>query len=162
VPIDFSDASREALRTALRLVTAPDQQLTVMHVVEPGGGRADRIFGRFLGIDSHEADNVLAKQRLEEFIHEAAPKAQNIQLLLRNGNPSHEISNTANTEAFDLMAIGTLGRSGFQEWLIGGTAERVVRLTQISILGIKPDTFAFHAGAGTRASGVSSPSGIPG
>jgi universal stress protein A len=45
---------------------------------------------------------------------------------VRTGHPSHEIGHAASELGSDLIVMGSLGRSGLVDMLLGSTAERVV------------------------------------
>ena len=56
-------------------------------------------------------------------------------------SPEDAIPEFVNTHAIDLIAMGTLARSGLDGLLIGNTADRILNNVSCSILALKPATF---------------------
>ena len=54
------------------------------------------------------------------------------------GRPANRIVEYALKEEVDLIAMSTLGRSGFSRWMFGSVADEVVRAAAIPILLIRP------------------------
>jgi nucleotide-binding universal stress UspA family protein len=50
------------------------------------------------------------------------------------GDPASEIVRWANDHGCDLIVVGTHGRRGFQRFLLGSVAERVVRTADVPVL----------------------------
>jgi len=48
-----------------------------------------------------------------------------------------EIVHFAQEHAFDLIVMGTHGRTGFSHWLMGSVAERVLRTAHCPVLTVK-------------------------
>jgi nucleotide-binding universal stress UspA family protein len=62
--------------------------------------------------------------------------------VLRRGAPHHVIPEFVVSENIDVLVMGTVARGGIPGFLIGNTAERVLRKLPCSVLTIKPDGFA--------------------
>ena len=131
IPVDFSDQSLNALRTARMLAGDDASRLCVLHVAEP------------LHVDWHadtsaiqqEAHKVI-REVLAKFVRaefgEAPPKA-----VFRPGNPVDVILKQAVTMKADLIVLGTQGRTGMPRALIGSVAERVVRHAPCPVLVVR-------------------------
>jgi nucleotide-binding universal stress UspA family protein len=65
--------------------------------------------------------------------------ASSVHLL--RGDPHEAIPDFALQGGIDLIVMGTVGRTGISGFLMGNTAERVLRRVQCSVLALKPDTF---------------------
>ena len=61
--------------------------------------------------------------------------------VLRRGAPQHVIPEFVVSENIDVLVMGTVARGGIAGFLIGNTAERVLRKLPCSVLTIKPDGF---------------------
>lgn len=131
VPVDFSDQSLNALRTARMLAGDDASRLCVLHVAEP------------LHVDWHADTSAIQREAhkvvrevLAKFVRaefgEAAPKA-----LFRPGNPVDVILKQAATMKADLIVLGTQGRTGLPRALIGSVAERVVRHAPCPVLVVR-------------------------
>ncbi len=55
----------------------------------------------------------------------------------RYGNPVHEICRYARIHSIDLLVLGTHGRTGLSQLLIGSVAERVVRISPCPVLTVR-------------------------
>jgi nucleotide-binding universal stress UspA family protein len=57
-------------------------------------------------------------------------------LLLVEGDPSGEILRQARAVRADLIVMGTHGRRGFERWMLGSVAERVVHKARCAVLTV--------------------------
>ena len=55
-----------------------------------------------------------------------------------SGEAAREILELAQTRGIDLIVMSTHGRSGFQRWLFGSVAEKVMRHAPCPVLAIRP------------------------
>ena len=62
----------------------------------------------------------------------------------REGPAASCIAETAAELSADLVVIGTHGRTGVAHMLLGSVAEAVLRLTDCSVLTVRPDAFRFE------------------
>jgi nucleotide-binding universal stress UspA family protein len=60
--------------------------------------------------------------------------------IIREGGAASMILKTSEDLGVDVIAMSTHGRSGIAHWLIGSTAERVVRHSKIPVMLIRPGT----------------------
>jgi nucleotide-binding universal stress UspA family protein len=133
-PIDFSEASAGALRAAADLARRFDGTLTLLHVdVVPGSAIPEALLETppALAADlSAPADRVLLdwKTRAERL---GAPRVEARRSV---GQPAQEILALARRQPFDLIVIGTHGRTGVGHFLIGSVAEEVVRRAPCPVL----------------------------
>lgn len=141
-PVDFSDNSREAMRRAADLVKATGGSLTLFHVVHvpvlaytdglsmmPGAGGP--VLTQELG-DAAEASLAEWKQRAEEM----AVKSVSTQVAA--GVPWHTIVEALEADpSYDLVVMGTHGRTGLGRVLLGSVAERVVRHAPCAVLVVR-------------------------
>jgi nucleotide-binding universal stress UspA family protein len=62
-------------------------------------------------------------------------------MALRQGQPEDVIPEFVVSEGIDVLVMGTVARGGIPGFLIGNTAERVLRKLPCSVLTVKPDGF---------------------
>ena len=62
--------------------------------------------------------------------------ALQIDVALAEGNPCREILRFAREGSFDLIVLGTHGRTGLNHALLGSVAERVVRLASCAVMTV--------------------------
>jgi universal stress protein A len=126
-PIDFSDASRGALRYAAVLAEHFYATLSVLAVDDPFLVQAATAsFGA-------RAAQQATENAFQSFIGGAfpggIPKVAELQRLTRVGQPATEILDAADAERADVIVMSTHGTSGVRKRLFGSTTERVLRDT---------------------------------
>jgi nucleotide-binding universal stress UspA family protein len=129
---DFSPGAAEALARAVRLPMRRGSTLTILHVLPPGLDRKTSARARA------EAKEALAEAAA--LARRAAPGGVRLVTRLAEGVPFVEIVRRARRDRADLVVLGRHGHRGFEELLLGSTAERVVRRSDTSVLvvGAKP------------------------
>lgn len=120
VPFDFSRHSHETLRFALSLREYFDAEFVLVHVVAAGEAETFAT----LGGESGEMQNrriAEAQGELEREVERRCQEIAGIELTCRVvvGVPFKEICRLAEEENFQLIAIGTHGRTGLAHLLIG-------------------------------------------
>ena len=80
-----------------------------------------------------------ARKQFDEFVQNA-PELQGVEFTTKilRGNPYSEIIKEAETGNFDMIIIGTHGRTGLEHVLFGSTAELVVRKAPCPVLTVRP------------------------
>jgi nucleotide-binding universal stress UspA family protein len=133
-PVDFSETSKAALEMAADFANQFDAQLTVLHVVDdahpllPEG----RVF-----VTSEFLQSVLdqANRSLGEWLRLAESRGKiKIDGRVVAGVPFAEILRFVEQGNFDLIVMGTEGRTGLQHLVFGSVAERVLRLASCPVL----------------------------
>jgi nucleotide-binding universal stress UspA family protein len=54
--------------------------------------------------------------------------------VIAEGDPGEELLNLCRDPGFDLIVLGTIGKSGLARFLLGSVAERVVRHSHVPVL----------------------------
>jgi nucleotide-binding universal stress UspA family protein len=137
VPTDFSSGADAAIDAAIDLAARWQASITLVHVFEPIAYAFPMGTGIYssLPVDHVVKDQLEALDRLR---HSALAKgAEQVEIVQRTGHPPTEIRDLARAGDFDLIAMGTHGRSGLSHMLIGSVAERVVRLAPCAVLTIR-------------------------
>ncbi len=97
---------------------------------------ASKIF--LLHVTSSPEGVETAQKALEQFAGRHLSPDLKLVRVVRSGSPAEEIRRFAEEESVDLIAMATHGRTGLQHILLGSVAEKVVRLSEIPVLTIKP------------------------
>lgn len=141
VPSDFSAASGNAFRYALRFAQDLGANLLLVHVLEPipAPGYAALAEGSPLC----EGDFAAAGRNLGEWVDSASEVGVKAKLALRVGLPAHEIVEIARDHDVDLIVIATHGHTGWKHFCIGSTAERVVRAAPCPVLVVREKEHEF-------------------
>lgn len=134
VPVDFSSSSERALREAAELATAHQARLLLLHVVQDIHYPTVEVLEHYGMPDLHAQMRERARQRLEELAQRCGAPARTI---LREGEPASEIADLAQEERVDLVVIAPHGRTALERFLLGSTAERVVRVAPCSVLVVR-------------------------
>ncbi|MCX5745169.1 MAG: universal stress protein [Proteobacteria bacterium] len=136
---DFSTGSKAALGTAVMLAKQADCELVIVHAWEV-------VYAGIYAVPTDLGQQVLesAQVALAAAEREAvALGATRVTSQLVNGSAWRVIVDlVAEDPAFDLILIGTAGRSGLPRVLLGSVAERVVRHAPCSVLVVRPDYVA--------------------
>ena len=127
LPVDFSDWSRAAIETALRI--APGATLVLVHALEvPFEGKM-RLAGVSDEIVAKYRDNARreARERLEQLISETGLDRALVRLSVPVGaDPWMLIVQEEQEHDCDLVVIGRQGRHALDEFLLGSTTRMVI------------------------------------
>jgi nucleotide-binding universal stress UspA family protein len=138
-PVDFSPGSQLAMRVAIRLASDAEAELVLAHAwyVPPVAFAEDYVFSPVLIQTMRDG----AEAALDAAAREAAALgARHLTPKLLTGTPRHEIVQVLERDpAFDLVVMGTHGRTGLARFLLGSVAESVVRHAPCSVLTVRPD-----------------------
>jgi len=135
---DFSAPSRHATQRAALLARDSSARLELLHVLETKTlDELRRIFG---------SDGVALQERIRSQAHEAlaqlaanigSPMAGEPGLHLVEGMELESITAQADIMDASLLIVGARGASFMRHWLLGATAERLLRKTLRPILVVK-------------------------
>jgi nucleotide-binding universal stress UspA family protein len=136
VPVDFSADAHEAILVAADLARRFDGAITLLHVFQPVTFPLPD--GYILFTPSQMAEMISnCAERLSRLQDEAlaagAPRVVNEQLL---GIASAEIPTYASQHGFDLIVMGTHGRTGIAHAVLGSVTEHVVRKAPCPVLTV--------------------------
>jgi nucleotide-binding universal stress UspA family protein len=147
---DFSDVSRRAAVEGWRVAEAAGAQFHLLHVVEPLELPED-VFGRLPEAEAFRPKLTEAAERsLEEFIESLGVDRKQIHVHHTGGLAWDEIRRITQELSIDLIALGTVGRSGIMGLLLGNTAEKVLDTCRTSILTVKPADLVSPIEAGDK------------
>ena len=131
VPIDFSDAAKQALDETLAFVGDP-AKVHVLHVIHPLEPTAP-------GVIWETVDDPTRISNVEAAFHKTFSGAayEGIKFSVKVGNPSSEIIDYTEDNAIDLVVIPSHGRTGIHRFLLGSVAERVIRFAKCPVLIVR-------------------------
>ncbi len=140
-PTDFSDNSTDALEYALSVCAWQKAELVLLHVCEMFEFAPPEYY-----MDEAEIAHQL-KARLDAVKKMLDAKAAQykdtvpaITTVAIGGKPCTEILRYAEEQNVGMIVLGTHGRTGLAHFLIGSTAERVVRMSPCPVLTIRAIT----------------------
>lgn len=123
-PTDFSPSSLHAIDLAIKLV-APEGCLTLLHVIEAPVSYV----GAVESIEFMRGLDVRSTEHLDKLADRVRTQTK-ARVMLRNrvGNAGSETLAVLDDDAgFDLVAMGSHGRTGLRRMLVGSVAEKVMR-----------------------------------
>lgn len=139
VPVDFSAHSERALRYAAMLAGRFGATVELLHVVEDPfvtGAWTSKAFVPNIPelMDTLVAD---ARHRLVALKTSATAASVRLEAAILTGEPADTIVGYARAGAFDLIVMGTHGRTGLTHMFAGSVAERVVRTATCPVLTVQ-------------------------
>ncbi len=143
VAVDFSAESELAIQTAFTMARAFDAVITLLHVHElpsmmnpivPG---ADNLTDAKLLRSAAEAQIATLRGRLQGRDPRAAVGGGvTIETAVEGGEPADVIIECARTGGFDMIVMGTHGRTGLRRLLVGSVAEAVIRAAPCPVVTV--------------------------
>jgi nucleotide-binding universal stress UspA family protein len=138
VPVDFSTCSGAALDYALRLGKELGAELEVVHAFEIPTFVPPHVvvvMGEVEASLSEHAERE-ARQQLEAFLQShGVGKETKRELLL--GPPALTVLERLSSNNVDLVVMGTHGRTGLSRWVMGSTAEKILRGAPCPVLTVR-------------------------
>ncbi len=133
-PTDFSPSAERALRSAEHLCRRDGARLDLLHVVQLP---APSYLGR-LGLERSLRETWMeaAREELDGVVRGVAAGIE-VETIVRVGKPWKEIVDAAREREADLVCLGNSGRSTVERWLLGSTAENVVRHSDVPVLIVR-------------------------
>lgn len=135
-PTDFSECSDFAFQTACELARASSGRVTVIHVVSP----PTVIYGE--GIVPPEPIDLLSAAEAAITRRQSPDPAVRVDHVVVEGDAVAEILWAAAANAYDLIVMGTHGRTGLSRFILGSVAEQVVRKAKCPVLTVKAPSAA--------------------
>lgn len=131
-PVDFSRASERALRNAIHLSRQFSARLNIVLVVPPLAGWSSTIFGVDEAAERDQIDS--QTKRFDEFIHRFDFHDIDWEKVVRQGDPTEQILDTARSVDSDLVIMGSSGRTGLWEMFAGSVTDTVANQAPCSVL----------------------------
>lgn len=137
VAVDFSAVSAKALRHAAALARQLGAAMDVFNALP-----LTDIELNANASAAHEDEMVqsaLGKQRakLSKFVKQHAANLSDVDEIVRLGRPVDLVNDAAKQSHADLIVIGTHGRTGLKNLLVGSVAESVLRQADVPVVCIR-------------------------
>ena len=131
---DFSPASESALRFAIAIAGTYQSNLIVAHVLPtPQEAVTDHRIS-----DRDQKIRADAEKQIARFADFEPLQHIRHQEVLLQGQPEHVLAATAEAKGVDLLILGTHGRSGVTDLLLGSVAEAIFRKTACPVITVGP------------------------
>lgn len=135
VPYDGSELAEDALEFAFERF--PDAEVTALYVIQIPEPDVFGFEGPELRPPVTEKATEYGNDLLEDAVAVASAHGREIDTEVDRGKPDHRIVAHASEDAYDLIVIGSHGREGLSEALLGSVAERVVRRSPIPVVVVR-------------------------
>jgi nucleotide-binding universal stress UspA family protein len=139
VPVDFSPHAERAFHYATTLAHRLGATLSLLHVVEDPFVTGAWSAEVYVPNVPELMDNLIkgAEGQLATLKESAAALGVTADTAVITGTPAHAIVEHAKEGAFDLIVMGTHGRTGLSHVVMGSVAERVVRKATCPVLTLR-------------------------
>jgi len=132
VPTDFSDQAGCAIELAAQLCGKLNAELTLLHVVVDATLPSVHYTGEVALPDMQDRLFVLklierGKEQMEDLKNDPSLKDIKVRTEIQVGDIYYGVKEFIKEKEIDLIVMGTKGSGGFEEFLIGSNAERIVR-----------------------------------
>jgi nucleotide-binding universal stress UspA family protein len=148
VPVDFSPSSGVAIRHALDFARAFGGTVVVLHAWEvPVYLRPDlTVWAGEVSATLAEQVRVGAEHAMRDFARENGFYGNElVTCRIVQAPPYHAILTAAEEGQFDLIVMGTHGRTGLSHVLLGSVAEKVVRHARCPVLTVRAPGTLSHS-----------------
>ena len=133
VPLDHSEADREALGSALALARMHDARIILLHVEE---GVTSQMFGSL----SSTAEITEGQDYLAHIVSSLRQQKIKVDVVVRHGNnPAKEIAAAVKEVQPDLVVMAAHGHRGLKDLIFGTTINSVRHRVKVPLLIVRPN-----------------------
>lgn len=149
VATDFSSCSDSALKQAVGLAQKSAGHITLVHVlpnlrrlVETASykARADYLYGD--GAQFRKEVEEASETRLKALAADLGSQGISVSYKTLIGSPYAEITRLVMEDGSDLVITGTRGISGWKQFMLGSTAQKLIRTCPVPVWVVKAEHFA--------------------
>jgi len=133
---DGSETSMRAAKNAVSIGKKAGATVTAVYVVDvhrlaqlPGYAAMPGIKDNLMELMFKEGSEAL--EEIEDMARDAGVAYERV---LAEGDPGEELLKFCRDPGFDLIVLGTIGKSGLKRFLLGSVAEKVVRHSHVPVL----------------------------
>ena len=137
VPFDLSTQSTRAFKVALDIAKCRDSKITLLTCLE-GDAWHHKYYDARADAELIQKQKKVSKKHLEKL--ESLAKRNKISIksqIISSKSVVNDIVNYAKSRKYDLVVIGSHGRTGFDKLLLGSVANGVSQKTKCPVLIVK-------------------------
>jgi nucleotide-binding universal stress UspA family protein len=135
-PIDFSDFSAHVVDQAVTMARWQKARIIALHVYSPSVAPIPTLPPPAERVGQSEIERMRANTR--SCFQPATSAGIDVEVLVDIGRPAAEILARAANIPADLIVMGTHGAGGFERFLLGSVAEKVLRRSPCPVLTVPP------------------------
>lgn len=142
VPVDFSEQSEIALKTAASIAKKYKSDIYVLHMLE----LSEALISVNEQVHYEQAVFMikLAEKRFTEFLDKPYLKGINVTPIVKHHKVFSEVNAIVEKHNADLIVMGSHGTDGIKEIFVGSNAEKMVRNANVPVLVIKDEIPGFE------------------
>jgi nucleotide-binding universal stress UspA family protein len=136
IAADGSETSMHAAKIAVGIGKISGATVTAIYVVDvhrlaqlPGYAAMPGIKDNLMELMFKEGSEAL--EEIEDMARDAGVAYERV---VAEGDPGEELLKLCRNPGFDLIVLGTIGKSGLKRFLLGSVAEKVVRHSHVPVL----------------------------
>jgi len=134
VPLDTSDFAECVLDHVKEIATTRAiPEVVLLTVIEPVSSQTMAYMGSSAVKASEERAVAGANMYLDKVKKSLALSQSNVKTVVLSGTATTEILDYVDRNGVDIVVLSTHGRSGVSRWLIGSTADKLVRRSPVPV-----------------------------
>lgn len=133
IATDGSDYTKEAVTTGLKLAAVLKAEVTALYVIDQTSFVTFPVDSSIVSVYPQLENE--GKRAVEEVRKEGEAMGVKVTPIVAEGSPTRKIVDMA--ADYDLVVMGTLGRSALGKLFIGSVAERVTRYAPCPVLVVR-------------------------
>ncbi len=139
VATDFSEFSDRALKDAMELAENYKAKLVLLHVVDENLHQcvADYCLSPEVFTEAQTQSKRTSLEKMKDEARKISRRKNGLDYKVRTGVPYSEILKEQEEDKADLIVIGSHGKRGFVQNMIGGVADRVTRSAHVPVLVVR-------------------------
>ena len=142
VGVDFSVYSPRVLKYAAESAERISAEVVVVNVINQRRIkdtvtvlRDEKVCKQIMESYVHE-ETEKRKIKMDDLIKSCVPKDVSYRTIIKTGMPFEEILKVVDDEEANLLIISSRGRTNFQDYMFGTTAEKLFRYSPVSVLSL--------------------------
>jgi Universal stress protein UspA and related nucleotide-binding proteins len=132
IPTDGSEFTKNAVDKGLELAQLVGGKVTALYVVDGSAYNRSNADTNTNPYDTSEKEGIYATSYVEERGRELGIT---VERKIIEGNPAKTI--LQESENYDIIVMGTLGRAGLSKLIMGSVAERVIQNAKCPVLVVR-------------------------
>ena len=137
-PSELREYSLKILPYVISMSEKFNSKIYLLHVIEDfskWGG----FYIPHISLDVYQKEAMEAAEKLMDRVcRDQMQGCPDFQRIILSGDPASEILKTIESEAIDLVVMGTHGYKGLEHAIFGSVAEKVVKHSAVPVLTINP------------------------
>lgn len=133
VPVDGSDSATAALEHALDVAARDGATVHLLYVADTNQPSLSTVGTEVVDALEEEGAGIVSSAR-----ERAAERGVSVVDEVVQGDPREVIVEAANADPTDLVVMGTTGRHGLSEYLLGSVTEHVVTASETPVVTVRP------------------------